>query len=266
MEPHLSRNTGSSKRHVKLLGVRLNAMRESEVVEYVMTALRARRGGWIITPNLDHVRRCRHDATFLAMLEEADLVVADGMPLVWAARLQGTPLPERVTGSSLVETLARAASCEGVRLFLLGGTPGAAENAARELRRRYPTLQIAGWYCPPFGFEHNAEQMAALHNALERTQPDLVYVALGSPKQERLIQKLRNHFPQTWWIGVGISLSFLSGEIRRAPRWMQQFGLEWLHRLYQEPRRLFVRYVIVGIPFAMRLLFGASIARFAAAR
>ncbi len=251
---------------INLLGVRLHAMREHDVAQHVMAALNNGRGGWVVTPNLDHVRRCCFDTTYRDMIADADLIVADGMPLVWAARLQGTPLPERIAGSSLVDTLAHAASEHGRRLYLLGGSDGAAEGAATRLRRRYPGLSIAGWYAPPFGFERDPDELNIIRNRLHAAQPDVVYVALGSPKQEWLISTLRRDYPQTWWIGVGISLSFLSGQVRRAPRWMQRAGLEWLHRLSQEPGRLFVRYVVVGIPFAMRLLLNAGVTRFASVR
>lgn len=254
------------RKQVRLLGVRFDALRERQVVEHVIRASRSGRGGWIVTPNLDHLRRCRYDAPFRAMVEEADLVVADGMPLIWASHLQGTPLPQRVAGSSLVDTLACAAAQAGVSLFLLGGNRGAAEGAADVLQRKNPQLRIAGWHYPPMGFEHDAAQMAQIVAALRRTDPGIVYVGLGSPKQEILIRRLMGDFPHIWWVGVGISLSFLSGDVRRAPRWVQRLGLEWAHRLCQEPRRLFKRYIVDGLPFGIRLFFSAGLTRFSSSR
>jgi N-acetylglucosaminyldiphosphoundecaprenol N-acetyl-beta-D-mannosaminyltransferase len=234
--------------------VRVHAVTENDAVKHILAELEDGRGGMVVTPNLDHLHRCLHDIGFAALVSEADLVLADGMPLVWAARLQATPLPQRVAGSNLISSLSGAAGAAGRSVFLLGGAPGTAEGAARVLTAKFPGLKVVGTLCPPLGFENNAAAMTEIIQQLSSTRPDIVFVALGSPKQERLIVKLRPLLPAAWWLGVGISFSFLCGEVRRAPVWMQKTGLEWLHRLVQEPRRLFRRYVVVGIPFAFGLL------------
>ena len=244
---------------VELNGVKLHAVTESQVISHILSELGCGRGGVVVTPNLDHLRRYLHDLSFGALIAEADLVVADGMPLVWASRLQGTPLPERVPGSTLISTLSSAAGLQGKSIFLLGGDPGTADGAAAALKERFPHCMIAGTYFPPFGFENDYVQYSAMIQALSDSKPDIVYVALGSPKQEKLIAKLRSVLPDAWWIGVGNSFSFLAGHVKRAPIWMQKTGLEWTHRLFQEPRRLFRRYLIVGVPFAASLLSRATI-------
>ena len=239
---------------VDLRGVRVHAVTEADAIRHILAELDEARGGMVVTPNLDHLHRCVHDIGFAALVSEADLVLADGMPLVWAARLQGTPLPQRVAGSNLITSLSGAAADVGRKVFLLGGAPGTAEGAARVLGTKFPNLKVVGTLCPPLGFENDAAAMTEIIEALSAAKPDIVFVALGSPKQERLIVKLRPLLPEAWWLGVGISFSFLCGQVRRAPLWMQKTGLEWVHRLVQEPRRLFRRYVIVGIPFAFSLL------------
>lgn len=245
---------------VELRGVQFHAITEPQCIEYILNEMRGGRGGVVMTPNLDHLRRCGVDMSYRALVAEADLVVADGMPLVWASRLQGTPLPQRVAGSDLISSLSGAAAKEGRSLFLLGGAPGSAEGAARVLRERFPEVKIAGIHCPPIGFEDDERQMAAVIEALEKARPDIVFLGLGSPKQEKLIQRVRRYVPGAWWLGLGISFSFLCGEVQRAPRWIQKLGLEWVHRLVQEPRRLFKRYIVHGIPFA-GLLLGQSAMR-----
>jgi N-acetylglucosaminyldiphosphoundecaprenol N-acetyl-beta-D-mannosaminyltransferase len=247
--------------HITLRGIRLHALTESRCVEHLMDELDAGRGGWVVTPNLDHMRRAGSDSEFRGMLDEADVVVADGMPLIWASCLQGTPLPQRVAGSSLVWSLASAAADRGRSLYLLGGDPGAADNAARVLKSRYPDLRIAGSDCPEMGFDKDPERIEEVLKKVLAAGPDIVYVALGSPKQERLIRQVRARLPHVWWLGVGISLSFIAGDVRRAPRWIQKLGLEWLHRLVQEPGRLAKRYLVHGLPFAARLLTGAALSR-----
>jgi N-acetylglucosaminyldiphosphoundecaprenol N-acetyl-beta-D-mannosaminyltransferase len=191
-------------------------------------------------------------------VKAADLRLVDGMPLVWASRLQGTPLPGRVAGSDLVYSLSRAMAEHGRSVYLLGGEPGTASAAAGELQRQYPELIVAGTDCPAHGFESDDQQMHLLKERLVSAKPDMVFVALGSPKQEFLIQKLMPLLPSTWWIGIGISFSFVCGHVRRAPTWMQRIGLEWIHRLCQEPRRLAKRYLLHGLPFFLRLIASSS--------
>jgi N-acetylglucosaminyldiphosphoundecaprenol N-acetyl-beta-D-mannosaminyltransferase len=238
--------------------VDLHAIDESTAINHILDELDVGFGGFVVTPNLDHLRRCGDDVSFGAMVAEADLALADGMPLVWAARLQGTPLPARVAGSDMIWSLSRAAAERGRSIFLLGGVPGTAEAAANALCQKHPNLKVAGTHCPPHGFENDDAEIARIVAKLQSANPDIVYVALGSPKQEFLIDRIRRTLPAAWWLGVGISFSFVCGDVRRAPRWMQQIGLEWVHRLWQEPRRLFKRYILVGLPFAASLLSGAA--------
>ena len=239
---------------VEIENVAFHAISARQCIDHILSEIDAGRGGTVVTPNLDHLRRYSRDLNFGALVAEADLVVADGMPIIWASRLQRTPLPERVAGSDLISTLSAAAAERNRSVFLLGGAPGTADAAAKVLRERHPTLRIVGTHCPPLGFEKSEEALAEMLGALEAAQPDIVFVALGSPKQEFLTQRLRKKFPSAWWLGVGVSFSFLSGDVKRAPAWMQRSGLEWVHRLLQEPRRLFYRYVVVGIPFGARMM------------
>lgn len=247
---------------VHLAGLDFHALTEADCVARIVAEAGAGRGGWVVTPNSDILRLCRRDRSLHALVRRAELTVADGMPLIWASRLQGTPLPERVCGSDLVWSVAEAAAAAQRSLFLLGGgREDTAERAAAILRERNPGLRIAGTHFPPFGFERDEAQLAAIERALADARPDIVYVALSVPKAERLIERLRERFPTTWWIGVGISLSFICGEVPRAPRWMQRGGLEWLHRMGQEPGRLAKRYLWHDLPFVARLLAGACLKR-----
>jgi len=241
-------------RRIAIMGLAFDPLTESQCVDAVSSGLADGRGGWIITANLDHLRRFVHTAEYRELCERADLVVADGRPILWAARAQGTPLPGQVAGSNLIWSISERAAREGRSVFLMGGDPGTAERAAESLKNRFPGLRVAGACCPEIGFDRDARRVSELAAALSEARPDIVYIALGSPKQERFIARVRDSLPGAWWIGVGISFSFVCGEVRRAPVWMQSLGLEWLHRLTQEPRRLFKRYVVQGIPFAARLL------------
>lgn len=239
---------------VRLLGLEFAALSESATVQRVLGGVQAEHGGWVCPVNLDVLRQWRASEEVRDLVSQAELVVADGMPLVWAGGLQGTPLPQRVAGSSLTLTLSAAAAEARASIFLLGGNPGTAERAAEVLCERYPGLTVAGTLSPPFGFEHDPAWQARIERALLVADPDIVYVGLGFPKQERLIVALRRALPTTWFVSCGVSFSFIGGELVRAPRLMQRLGLEWLHRLVQEPRRLYRRYLLDGLPFLATLL------------
>jgi exopolysaccharide biosynthesis WecB/TagA/CpsF family protein len=245
-------------KRISLLGIPIDALTEKEVVDRIISDWRRGRGGWVVTPNLDHLRiLCRRPELKHTIAEAATLLIADGMPLVWAARLQGTPLPGRVAGSELILSLTAAAAKAGASIFFLGGNPGAGERAAELLASAYPGLRIAGVLAPPMGFEQDSEKVAAIRDQIVAANPALVFSCFGFPKQEWVIQQLREHLPGSWFLGLGGSLSMISGEFKRAPRWMRSTGLEWLCRLAQEPQRLFKRYIIQDAPFAWRLLAGS---------
>ncbi len=244
---------------VDLLGVEFAPWTEEQVVAHVMRSLGDRstvRGGWIVTPNVDILRKLVNQPALRTMVSPATVVVADGMPLVWASALQGTPLPERVTGASLLASLCAAAATERRSVFLLGGADGVADRAASRLRKQYPGLEINGW-SPAFGMEATDAGMAEIKTRVASSEADLVFCGFGFPKQERIIAELGASMPNAWFVGCGASLTFAAGEIGRAPKWMQDLGLEWLHRLSCEPRRMFRRYIIEDIPFALRLLTAA---------
>lgn len=244
---------------VELEGVRLHAIDEGQCVKLVLDAFSAGRGGWIVTPNLDQLRRMRRDQSLRERYARAELALADGMPLVWACSLQRTPLPGRVAGSDLIWSLSRAAAERGLSLFLLGGDAGTAEEAGFELASRFQGLRVAGTMCPEPGFEERPGSVEEIAARLAAARPDIVFVALGVPRQEVLIERLRPGLPSTWWMGVGISFSFVAGRVKRAPPWVRRVGLEWAHRLAQEPRRLAGRYLVDGLPFAAGLMARSTV-------
>jgi N-acetylglucosaminyldiphosphoundecaprenol N-acetyl-beta-D-mannosaminyltransferase len=199
--------------------------------------------GYVVTPNAHHVVLFQSDELLREVYAGAFLSVPDGVPLLWAARLLGTPLPGRVNGTDLFEVLAAEAARRGLRVFLLGGRKGAADAAAATLRGRHPKLEICGTYCPPFGFEKEPSEDAKILSALQTARPDLLFVGLGAPKQEYWMYRNRERTAVPVSLGIGVSFELVAGIVNRAPRWMQRAGLEWLYRLCVEPRRLWRRYV-----------------------
>ncbi|MFC4534240.1 WecB/TagA/CpsF family glycosyltransferase [Sphaerisporangium dianthi] len=244
----------AARGRVTVGGVAVDTLTEQAVVGHVIAALLQGRGGHVVTPNVDICRACSRDPEVRAIVAGADLAVPDGMPLVWASKLLGTPVPERITGADLIWSLSEAAASGGLSVYLVGGPPGVAVRAAEVLGDRYPGLRVAGVVSPPFGFETSAEGLAAVREALMRARPDLVFVGLGFPKQDRLIGLLRGDLPRAWFIGCGSAIGFAAGSMRRAPEWMRRSGLEWLFRLAADPGRLARRYLVDDLPFALRLL------------
>jgi N-acetylglucosaminyldiphosphoundecaprenol N-acetyl-beta-D-mannosaminyltransferase len=246
-------------RHMRMMGAPMGVVTEADAVKAIVDAADAGTGHWTITANLDHLRRYHRDPVQKGLIDEADLVVADGMPLIWASRLAGEPLPERVSGSSMVWSICEAASARHQSVYLLGGDPGVAERAAKVFQDRYHGLEIAGTYCPPVGFESDELELERIRRQVVEASPRIVFVALGFPKQDLLIRALRGYLPTACFLGVGISLSYATRDLSRPPAWICNFGMEWAYRLRQEPtRRLVRRYIVDGLPFAVRLTMSAS--------
>lgn len=208
----------------------------------------------IVGPNAQLVTLAEHDARFAAAMQKADLAVPDGISVVMASRMLGEPIPERVTGGDLMEQMCKVAAHYGFRVFFLGGLAGAARMAAFNLRLRYPGLNICGTYCPPQGFENNPAEQGRILREIEHSEPDLLCVAFGAPKQEIWMQENRNRLKVGAILPVGGAFDVQAGLRRRAPRWMQRIALEWFFRMMMEPRRLGRRYLIGNTQFVLLVL------------
>jgi N-acetylglucosaminyldiphosphoundecaprenol N-acetyl-beta-D-mannosaminyltransferase len=213
------------------------------VAAIVSMVMKSEKPCLVCTANIDHLSVMQNDGDFRRIYREADFVVADGMPLVWLSRLAGTPLKERIAGSDLFWELGRASALTGLRLFLLGGQPTAAEKAALHLTEKFPGARIAGCYCPPHGMLDDPQEDARIREVIAQAQPDILLVGFGSPKQEKWIASHRDDLNVPVSIGVGATFDMAAGFVRRAPMWARRSGLEWLFRLIQEPRRLWSRYM-----------------------
>ncbi len=260
------RTAGAPACRVRVDNLWLDALTERQVVETVREAWADGRGGSIITVNVDVARLAARRRDLAELIARGSLVVADGMPIVWAARASGQAVPERVTGSSLVYSLSAAAAADGRSVFLLGGAEGVPEKAAATLLERSPGLRVAGAYSPPFGFDSSPEEVQRTARTVTAAAPDLVLVGLGFPKQERLIERLRADSPATWYLACGGGIAMAAGVTPRASGLMQRLGLEWAHRLLLEPRRLAGRYLRDDLPFAAGLLARAAVRRLARQR
>lgn len=248
-------------RRAPLAGLSFDCITEAETVARIMASSQGGEGGWVATPNVDICRQARRDPALRDLVTGASLVVADGMPLVWASRLHGRAVPERVAGGSLIFSLSEAAARQGRSIYLIGGAPGVPQRAGEELRRRYRGLRVAGADSPPLGFDQDPLAIEAIRDRLTAAAPDIVYVGLGFPKQERLIAELAPSSPGAWFIGCGAAIPYAAKTLPRPPRWMRRAGLAWLFRLLREPRRLFRRYLVHDLPYAVMLLASSAAGR-----
>ena len=327
-------------KRVTVGGVGFDPLTEDRVVDHVRAALEGGQGGRILTPNVDVLRQIGRSQVARAALDDSTLVVADGMPVIWASRLAGTPLPQRVAGADLIWSLARGLGADGRTVFVLGGEPApgnsapgydaadvrwppeatpnrsAAGRLPEQLRGRHsanpyhrdsrpsgqrnsgpshraggrpprnepvpfqrlrgdgariaanallhesPGLTVVGALSPPYGFDRDPAVLELVLKEVVAAQPDLVFVGVGFPRQELLIAELRRELPGAWFLGCGQAINFVAGDRNRAPAWMQRAGVEWLHRLASEPRRLGGRYLRHDLPFAASLLVRTAIGRF----
>ncbi len=240
---------------VGMLGIPIDNLSTEEALDRLEQFIAERRFHQVATANTDFVTNALHDPELRRILQNADLVTPDGMPIVWSSRLLRTPLPERVTGADIVPLLAQRAARQGWRLYLLGARPEVAEQARLRLETDYPGIRIVGCQSPPIVPLDEMDSEPLLTD-IERTRPDILLVAFGSPKQEKWIARHRERLRSVpVCMGVGGTFDFLASEVRRAPRWMQRRGLEWLFRLLQDPARLWRRYTRDFRRFGTALFF-----------
>lgn len=236
-----------------ILDVRVHRVSFGEALDEIDRFVRSGAPHQVVTVNSDFIRLAGTNPEFRAVINAADLAVADGMPLIWASRLLGTPLPERVTGVDLMDHSAALAARSGYRVFLLGAGPGVAQAAAEELTLRHRGLSVAGVLTPPMG-PFSEEEDARLVAAVRSARPHLLFVALGAPRQEIWIHRHLTALDVPVCIGVGGAFDLIARRIARAPVFMQRTGLEWAHRLVQEPGRLWHRYLLGDVPVVLRML------------
>jgi N-acetylglucosaminyldiphosphoundecaprenol N-acetyl-beta-D-mannosaminyltransferase len=229
------------ERLVGILGVPFHQLNLDEAVESVDRMVARRGTHYIVTPNVDFLVKSQRDPALHRILVNADLVLCDGMPILWASRWLGDPIPSRVTGSDLVPRLIERATERGWRIFILGGGPGVAAEAARRIEASHPALQKIGHFCPPHSSleEMDNDEIA---RRVRAARPDLLIVCFGCPKQEKWMWQNVGGLGVPVAIGAGATVDFLANKVARAPVWMRRTGVEWLFRLLQEPRRLASRY------------------------
>lgn len=243
---------------VQLFGIEMDAVREHQAVERILRWIKTPDGRlhYVVTPNVQHALVYQSDEEFRAAYADAALVLVDGAPLVWASWLLNAGVPERVAGSDLIPALLSSAQRLGrdLKLYFLGAGPGVGERAARAAEERFQGVRVTGTYSPPLGFEKDEAQNRDIVQRIADAAADVLIVGLGAPKQELWVYRHRAQLKVPVALCAGATIDFLAGNKARAPRWMRKAGVEWVHRVVTEPRRLAPRYASDALKFP-QLLF-----------
>ena len=240
-------------KRVNVLGVGISVLNLRTALAAVADAVRTRRKGYICVTGVHGVMEAQDDAGFKRILNGAFLCTPDGMPMVWAGKLDGHNGMSRVYGPDLMLDVCAWSESSGCRHFFYGGAEGVAALLAQKLKEKFPKLQIAGIYTPPFR-QLNPDEENQLQEQVRAAQPDILWVGLSTPKQEKFMAEYLPKLDATLMVGVGAAFDFHSGRVKQAPRWMQRCGLEWFYRLCSEPRRLGKRYLRNNPLFVLKFL------------
>ena len=229
---------------IRFLNIEIDNLSMDESIDYIDKLIKRKKNSYVVTPNVDHIVKLENDSEFLEVYNNADLVLTDGMPLVWISKFLKTPIKEKVSGSDLFPKVCKLADEKGYSIFLLGAAEGIAIKAAENLKNKYKNLNIVGTFSPSYGFEKSKSEIEEIIKKVNEAKPDILAVGLGAPKQEKFIYKYKNKLNVPISLAIGASIDFEAGNIERAPKWMQKRGLEWFYRFLKEPKRMFKRYFI----------------------
>ena len=239
-------------RRANVLGVGVSAIDMKQALALANLALETGQKGYVCVTGVHGVMEAQQDPEFKSILNRSLINTPDGMPTVWVGRLQGFSRMGRVFGPDFMQRMCALSVKRSYKHFLYGGGPGVAEDLKRNLLRRFPGLQIVGTHTPPFR-PLNLEEREALFEQVRRVRPDIIWVGLSTPKQERFMAEFLPCLETKLMIGVGAAFDLHTGRMKDAPEWMKQTGLQWLHRLVQEPRRLWRRYLINNPRFLWKI-------------
>lgn len=227
-----------------LLNTYVNNVNMNEALSAIDEMIASGKKSYVVAINVDVVMKIEDDPHLKKVVDEADMVLVDGKPLVWISKWHGNPVKAKISGSDLVPLLCKKAKDKGYSIFIIGGGNGVAEKAKENLERDLPGINIVGSYAPPFGFEKDEIELEKINKLISEVHPDLLIACFGCPKQEKWIYENYQKYDAKVSICAGATVDFLAGNVNRAPRWMSEHGLEWFYRFLQEPKRMFKRYFI----------------------
>lgn len=229
---------------IKFMNTCIDNLTMSETLNEIDKLIQKKICSYVVTPNVDHIVRLEKDEELQKVYKNASLILTDGKPLIWISKWYKTPIKEKISGSDLFSKVCELAANKNYTMYLLGAAEGVADTAAKNLMKKYPGLNVVGTYSPPFGFEKNEQEMNKIKTQIQEVHPDILIVGLGCPKQEKFMYYHCKELGVPISFGLGASIDFEAGNIKRAPKWMSNHGLEWLYRFSKEPKRLFKRYFV----------------------
>lgn len=229
---------------IKFMNTEIDNLTMKETLDEIDKLILKNDKSYVVTPNVDHIVMLETDVELKNIYRDASLILADGKPLLWISKWYKTPIKEKISGSDLFPLLCEMAAKKGYSMFFLGAAEGVAAKAAENLKKKYNGLEIVGTYSPPYGFEKDEIESEKIIDMVKEAHPDILILGLGCPKQEKFVYHYCKDLGVPISLGLGASLDFEAGNIRRAPKWMSNHGLEWLYRLIKEPKRMFKRYII----------------------
>ena len=229
---------------IKFMNTDIDNLTMAETLNEIEKLIQKKNCSYVVTPNVDHIVRLEKDEELQKVYKNASLILTDGKPLIWISKWYKTPIKEKISGSDLFPRVCQLAANKNYTMYLLGAAEGVADTAARNLMKKYPGLNIVGTYSPPFGFEKNEQEMNKIKTQIQDVHPDILIVGLGCPKQEKFMYYHCKELGVPISFGLGASIDFEAGNIKRAPKWMSNHGLEWLYRFSKDPKRLFKRYFV----------------------
>ncbi|HVZ84589.1 MAG TPA: WecB/TagA/CpsF family glycosyltransferase [Terracidiphilus sp.] len=259
--PYVSEAQNASATRTNVLGVQVSVLNMERTVALCDALIRSNGKGYVCVTDVHGIIEAQDDPAFRGILNNSYMTTPDGMPLVWTGRMQGHSAMRRVYGPDLLMALCAVSAERGYRHVFFGGKPGVADLLAEKLCAKFPGLQVVGTYVPPFR-PLTEEEEKDLETRMDEARPDILWVGLGLPKQERFMARYCGRLNVNLMIGVGAAFDIHAGLVKEAPQWLKKLGLQWLHRLCQEPRRLWRRYMIC-IP---RFLWGIGLQFLSGAR
>lgn len=227
-----------------LLNTYVNNVSMTETIKEICRLVEKKQKSYIVAINVDVVMKMETDKYLKKITDEANLTLVDGKPLVWISKWHKRPVKAKISGSDMVPKLCKVAAKRGFSIFIIGGAEGVADKAKANLEAKYEKINIVGTYSPPFGFERDETELNKINTKISDVHPDLVIACFGCPKQEKWIYENYLKYDGTVSICAGATVDFLAGTVKRAPKWMSDHGFEWIYRMFQEPKRLFKRYLV----------------------
>lgn len=229
---------------LRLMNTEIDNLTMDETLDAIDSLIKEDNCSYVVTPNVDHIVQLERDEELKRVYENASLILTDGKPLIWISNWYKTPIKEKISGSDLFPRVCDLAAKKGYTMYLLGAAEGVAAKAANNLMNKYKGLNIVGAYSPPFGFEKDKAELKKIESQIQDVHPDILIVGLGCPKQEKYMYHHCKELGVPISFGLGASIDFEAGNIKRAPKWMSEHGLEWLYRITQDPKRLAKRYLV----------------------